>query len=1571
MSYSFAKDDIKQFKDPVYGYIPVPSSYVKKLIDTQKMQRIKGVAQTGLRPVFSSATHDRFSHSLGVYKFGLAMFDSLAKKVIAWINTNGNRQGTPYRTMFNGMGNTAYIHQVENQLNHWRNLLSIACLLHDIGHPVQSHGFEFLYDDCYLDASFCDNPIIIGDGMPSEEVTRIYERYTDAIPKSNTSLGGMLTKCLINAIAETHSGEILSAQNSLPGNPHERMSAYFILKDKTISANVKELIEESKKDNKELFSTHMDTGADLCFIVRMIIGWEYPVSEQLTYDEDNFLKSIKNCIIHILNGTIDADGIDYLMRNSYNAGYDTSKIDSTRLCNAYTVFERNGCLFPAFSKSALSVLEGYIAARNFEPKWLYSHHKVVYADVLTKQIFKYATKYMCDKTMLGWSIHKFFSLAEKAAVRMQEGEQQNLGKELLLNSSTPGQQQIPLTVKQLRTHMAQWSFPFYTYLLAPCHEYNIGGHHFSQTDDADLNALFHWLQNEVSKQDYDKFKGSLLQNVSWEKLSTDLGEGSALVSLRTLLLEEKTGELLHKIEYNEDLKGKYIELKNIFDKWIFDGDSSAAIQAVQEIKGLIDDIKDLVPFFNYTKDQKPDILFSEWVGHYLPLLSKAEYEHLQQLLAEFETRQYRGSLWKSYPEYSLFLSDCAKELGISNSDVARYMTLLIVNGMVEHGFSIYDGAVIKNVPMEYREQFFYTPDEEPSKIVKLFKMRPAWKTLKAIAGFWATKIFTRNEVYDFSGKNIVAKFYTQKIKDFSKINLLFGDRVVPLNRVFPKSSAGKIQYPYFYYHADKSINMNDPKLILDKFKSLFIDYCRVARQCEVRSDSGKMGKTHVFRDAVHGDIEIPEPFYAVICTREFQRLGRIKQLATADRSFPHATHTRLSHSLGTWHVMKKILDHFKAQYSILDLPLFDEEERDAALLAALLHDIGHGPYSHAFEVVSGVRHEDISLQIIKNSNTEVNKVIKSRFGERVYGCLCELLEDSTGEHENNRIYQIYRSLVSSQLDADRIDYLMRDNASCGMSYGHIDIQQLISSMQFLPSYSDDEEKTEYKLCFDDRYFSAIDQFVYARYQMYKNVYHDPQKLLYEKIFEKMFALAFDLLGAIKNHEIFDMVYRLYRTNSVDIDEYLRLDDEAINSVIKQWAEGDVVAETVTDEDVVAKGNLITLLAQAFINHKHLFDYVDLGDNPLSYSTIEKRLEQYLEKQLSDKSYLGNSCAFITIKGSNYAYKRKENEKENILLRNAEDGTTYDYSLRSLFRGSNQVVENQDSVLLTDFIHFFYSKSVLLEELTHKLKGECTLSAETEEKRITSLVDSARLRSQIEIERKFYCSEDVLISVENWLKNDSDITNRFHQEKEESEQIDKYYDIKTIDGTLALYSAGYSFRCRKKNGHNVFTLKVPTSSSNYKTETQFARYEYTFMAESDCITEDVCAFLMNTLQMCKKKPPISVIKPDHLIEILIVKNQRTLVRLMDNDFQNCGCEICLDRVTYFDSNDLEKPIGAMQFQMEIELLSKPEYWITLNRIVIQRIIAHVGRENLIDTSYSKLEKGMNLLRPIGSEKMDRT
>lgn len=141
----------------------------------------------------------------------------------------------------------------------------------------------------------------------------------------------------------------------------------------------------------------------------------------------------------------------------------------------------------------------------------------------------------------------------------------------------------------------------------------------------------------------------------------------------------------------------------------------------------------------------------------------------------------------------------------------------------------------------------------------------------------------------------------------------------------------------------------------------------------------------IIRDAIHGDITVDEKFLKVIDTKEFQRLRRIKQLSVADVIFPDAVHTRFSHCIGTYHVMSLFIEHFQKLLNEVGVKVFSSDERNLILLAALLHDLGHGSFSHAFEVVSnklGIEktHEEWTCDLIISEKTEIHTVIIQEFG---------------------------------------------------------------------------------------------------------------------------------------------------------------------------------------------------------------------------------------------------------------------------------------------------------------------------------------------------------------------------------------------------------------------------------------------------------------------------------------------------------------------------------------------------------------------------------------------------------------
>lgn len=1517
--------EIKQFKDPVYGYIPVSRAYVKSLIDTQLMQRIKGVAQTGLRPVFSSATHDRFSHSLGVYKFGMEMYKSLDTKLPAYV-----KDVCCPKWGITGRQAKQLQKKLEQRLGHWETLLSIACLLHDIGHPVQSHGFEFLYDNPYLDMRYDrQSTTLIGEGMDDAERERVYNVLADMPRLLEKTPEGNLSHELLRAFKKRGDAQSQNFYGTLPGKPHERMSAYYIFRDDELRTAVEGLLLASRKANG---LGRARIGRDLCFIARMIIGWEYPVRRQLEFNEEAFFDSIKNCVIHILNGTIDADGIDYLMRNSYTAGYDTSRIDSARLCNAYTAYARNYVMFPAFAKSALSVLEGYMAARNFEPKWLYSHHKVVYADLLTKQLYKYITRYLTDRIMLLPSMKQFLELAPNSAIVC--AGTQTFGKKLLLQEQGP----THLDTQRLQAHMEQWSYPFYTYLLAACRRYHVGPHYFHQSADADLDALFHWVLNEFAQfggegtAKYESYRKHLAERVLGGLSGGPLPD-DFMKKLRILLAENVLNQLGCADE----------NVRQVLQGWIASGDGAAALQEAERLGCTRSELADVLKLAEgRTEDEGAQAMLEHWVEQYQPLLSETSFLNFVQLLEEYQTRRYRSSLWKSEPEYQLFLKDCAQELGISADDVHRYMEALITDGMKEHGFSIFEGKVAKGAVGLYREQFYYLPSEEMRGLLAIGAARQAGDSEgKAIAQRWAGEIFKKTEEYDFSRNNLVVKLYQSKPKRFDKVDLLFNERVVPLEEVFPYHKGGGM-FPYFYYNTAANAKFED---ILGSFRKKFIGFCREYRGSEVKSEVAEVGMSHVFRDAVYGDIEMTANFYAVVCTKEFQRLGRIRQLATADRRFPNATHTRLAHSLGTWHVMRLILDHFQRLYHDNPQLSFTDEDRSCALLAALLHDLGHGPYSHMMEAVFDLKHEEMTRKIILDPHTEIHRTIKEWFGANMPERVCGLLDHASPSGNANGIDLIYRSVISGQLDADRIDYLVRDNAACGLAFGHIDIQQLIASMRLMPDYGDGAGGRRYGLCFDDQFLPAIEQFIYARYQMYRNVYHDSRKQLFEQIFKQLFDQVFAMLDGVKDDADLGLLKRLKRGTEFQVSEYIRLDDEAVDMLIKKWADGQILKEADASEALLAQAGIVKLLAQAFLDQRPLFERVDLGAGGQRYDLLARRVGALLGKSCDTFGEL-DSRAFIFIQGSNCAYESFDeppDSKKNIVLRNMDDGTTCDYAQRSLFhtvRGTGK-----SSVLETDYCYLFFSEELLKEDCKMHKRPEKVVNA------VKQAVESAKPRKHIEIEKKFYCTQKQLEQAERYLDGKYP-----EAEKTSKEQKDFYYDCRLDSGRLVLFDEHFSFRRREKGSSYIFTVKIPTDSPNYHSPAQFARHEHELAAGGPDITDEVWQFLNDTLDVCGKSEAVQGISRDGLGVQLIVRNQRVTYRLEGR------CEICLDTVDYQNADG--EPVGPRNYQIEIELLGQPEEWEKLENEEIVPLVRELGEDSLDFTSESKLERGIGLLRNQG-------
>lgn len=288
----------------------------------------------------------------------------------------------------------------------------------------------------------------------------------------------------------------------------------------------------------------------------------------------------------------------------------------------------------------------------------------------------------------------------------------------------------------------------------------------------------------------------------------------------------------------------------------------------------------------------------------------------------------------------------------------------------------------------------------------------------------------------------------------------------------------------------------------------------------------------VFKDPIHDSIHIRhQVILDLIDSKEFQRLRRIKQLGTTQYTFHGAEHSRFQHSLGVYELSRIICDHFVRNYP----KDWDDSERLLTLSAALLHDIGHGPFSHTFEKIFDTDHEQFTIDIILDENTEVNQILKTvspSFPTKVASVI-------KGDYPNPQVVQ----LISSQIDADRMDYLQRDAYFTGVSYGKFDLSRILRVIR------------PYKggIAFQYQGMHAVEDYIVSRYQMYMQVYFHPVSRGMEVTLDRLLTRAKDLFEAGKLYPSVGVLEAFFE-NSYTVEGYLKIDDNILMSIISSWTE---------------------------------------------------------------------------------------------------------------------------------------------------------------------------------------------------------------------------------------------------------------------------------------------------------------------------------------------------------------------------------------------------------------------------------
>lgn len=303
------------------------------------------------------------------------------------------------------------------------------------------------------------------------------------------------------------------------------------------------------------------------------------------------------------------------------------------------------------------------------------------------------------------------------------------------------------------------------------------------------------------------------------------------------------------------------------------------------------------------------------------------------------------------------------------------------------------------------------------------------------------------------------------------------------------------------------------------------------------------------RDPIHNIVQFDKKndkiLLDLIDTSEFQRLRHIKQLGLASFTYPGAEHTRFAHSLGVTYLMNRFIDKICSLKGDRFEPYIKEirEYRLLALVAALLHDIGHGPFSHALEKTTGVRHEKWTVAIIQG-DTEVNMVLK------MHGINPqEVVDVIQRTHASKAIVK----LLSSQLDTDRIDYLLRDSKMTGAGYGTFDLEWLINVLTI------GEYNGEIEVGLDiDKGVSIAEDFVMARYYMYTNVYFHKTTRSAELLIDKIFARALEMYSQGKIELPEDLIEILTKKGKLNetVSNYINLTDSTIWHYVKVWTAND-------------------------------------------------------------------------------------------------------------------------------------------------------------------------------------------------------------------------------------------------------------------------------------------------------------------------------------------------------------------------------------------------------------------------------
>lgn len=407
----------------------------------------------------------------------------------------------------------------------------------------------------------------------------------------------------------------------------------------------------------------------------------------------------------------------------------------------------------------------------------------------------------------------------------------------------------------------------------------------------------------------------------------------------------------------------------------------------------------------------------------------------------------------------------------------------------------------------------------------------------------------------------------------------------------------------------------------------------------------------VLKDPVHDEIEVDDPWiWDLINTSAVQRLRRIRQLGTSYLTFHGAEHSRFTHSLGVYETMRRVLTYLQKGFG---WPA-DEREQKLALAAALLHDVGHGPFSHTFETVYPVHHEEWTRRILVEDEEMAG--VLAQMGDTFAGDLVDILAKQSK-------FGTIEQLITSQLDVDRMDYLLRDAMNTGVNYGRFELGRLIRSLSLVDG----------SVLLRASGIHTAEQYILARYFMYTQVYLHPVTIGSDVLVGNILRRAGELWSA---GQLVDMPRFLQAffldQREVSVREYLAIDESTLLYAFRIWA---------TTEDKV-----LSDLANRFLNRRLLAPIVRAEPVPEEWAalrTAARAMGFHPEYYVCGKSsavsayvYSGSGIPVLMEDGS-----KSELSRESRIVRSLIPDTEFRLFLpKEMVEGTHPMVERVKSIV---------------------------------------------------------------------------------------------------------------------------------------------------------------------------------------------------------------------------------------------------------------------------------------------------